>query len=87
MCEFLYDHIENKYGNKSRFLLADTDNLMYEIETKIVMKIFVTKKKLTLVIILLILHKLKYYDDSNALVVGKMKDEMSAASIAQLVRL
>ena len=87
MCEFLYDHFENKYGNKSRFLLADTDNLMYEIETKIVMKIFVTKKKLTLVIILLTLHKLKYYDDSNALVVGKMKDEMSAASIAQLVRL
>ena len=34
MYEFLYDHIENKYGNKSKFLFADTHSLMHEIETE-----------------------------------------------------
>ena len=34
MCEFHYDYIKNKYGNKLRLLFTDTGNLMYEIETK-----------------------------------------------------
>ena len=52
MCKF-HGYIK-KNGNKSRFLLAVTDNLMYEIEAKIVMAIIVTIRKcLVLVIILL----------------------------------
>ena len=34
MCEFHYDYIKNKYCNKSKKLFADSDSLVYEIETK-----------------------------------------------------
>ena len=34
MCEFHYDHIENKYANKSRLFFTNTDSLMYEIKTE-----------------------------------------------------
>ena len=32
MYEFHYDHIRNKYLNKSRLPFTDTDSLMYKIE-------------------------------------------------------
>ena len=34
MCEFHYNHIENKYANKSRLFFTNTDSLMYEIKTE-----------------------------------------------------
>ena len=34
MYEFHYDYIKSKYGNNSRLLFTETDNLMYEIKTK-----------------------------------------------------
>ena len=34
MCEYHYDYIKNKYGNNSKLLFTDTDNLMYEIKIK-----------------------------------------------------
>ena len=34
MYEFHYDYINNKYGNSSRLLFADTDSLMYAIKTE-----------------------------------------------------
>ena len=33
MHEFHYDYIKNKYGNNSKLLFTDTDNLMSEIQT------------------------------------------------------
>ena len=34
MYEFRYDYIKNKYYNKSKLLLTDSDSLMYEIKTE-----------------------------------------------------
>ena len=34
MYEFPYDHIKNRYGNKSRLLFTNTDSFVYKIETK-----------------------------------------------------
>ena len=71
--EFHYDYVKNKYGNSSRLLFADSDSLLYEIKTEDVYKDFSTDKEMfdfsnysT---------KLKYYDNSNKVVVGKMKDD------------
>ena len=65
MYEFYYDYFKNKYGNISRLLFIDTDSLMYEIKTEDVYEDFSNHSA-----------KSKYYDDSNKLVVGKMKDKM-----------
>ena len=71
MYEFQYDYIKNKYSNKATLLLNDTDSLMYEIETENVNDDFSENK------VMFALNnysaKSKYYDDSNVLVVGKMK--------------
>ena len=53
MYEFHYDYIKNKYGNKSRLLFTDADNLMYEIETKMFMTILVRIKKCLILVIIL----------------------------------
>ena len=79
MYELHYAYIQNKYGSNSRLLFTDTDNLMYETKTKDVYEDFSSYKKMfdfsnysT---------KLKYYDDSNKLVIGKMKDETGGVAI------
>ena len=73
MYKFHYDYIKNKYDNKSKLLFTNTDSLMYEIETEDVYEDLGSNKEMfdfsnysT---------KSKYYDDSNKLVIGKMKDE------------
>ena len=69
MYKFHYDYIKNKYGNNSRLLLTDTGSLMYEIKTEDLSndkEMFNLSNYST---------KSKYYDNSNKLVVGKMKDE------------
>ena len=85
MYEVHYDYIKNKYGNNSRLLFTDTDSLMYEIKTEDVYKDFSNDKEMfdfsnysT---------KSKYYDNSNKLVVGKMKDETAGVAIEEFVRL
>ena len=85
MYEFHYDYINNKYGNTSRILFTNTDRLMYEIETEYVYKDFSSDKE--------IFHfsnylpKSKYYDNSNELVVCKIKDETAGVAIEEFVRL
>ena len=85
MYEFHYDYINNKYGNTSRILFTNTDRLMYEIETEYVYKDFSSDKE--------IFHfsnyltKSKYYDNSNKLVVCKIKDETAGVVFEEFVRL
>ena len=85
MYEFHYDYIKNKCDNKSKLLFTDTDSLMYEIKTEDVYKRFNCDKEMfdfsnysT---------KLKYYDDSSKLVIGKMKDEIDGVAIEEFVGL
>ena len=75
----------NKYGNNSRLLFTNTDSLMYEIKTEDVYKAFNNNKEM--------FHfsnystKSKYYDNSNKLVVGKMKDETAGVAIEEFANL
>ena len=70
MYEFHYDYIKNKYGNKSKLLFTHTEDV-YE-DFSINKEIFNFSNYLT---------KPKYCDDSNKLVIGKMKDETGGVSI------
>ena len=72
ICDFHYDYIKNKYGNNSKLLLTATDSLIYEINTEDVYEDFSSDKEMfdfsnysT---------KSKYCNDSNKLVISKMKD-------------
>ena len=82
MYEFHYDYIKNKYGNNS---YTDTDNLIYEIKTKDVYEGFNSIKEMFDFINYSI--KSKYYDNSNRLVIGKMKDETAGVIIKEFVGL
>ena len=50
MYVFPYDYFKNKYGNNLRLLFTDTDSLMYELKSKIFMKILVRIKKCLLLV-------------------------------------
>ena len=85
MFEFHYDYIKNKYGEKLRLLFTDNESLVYEIETENIYDGFNNNKEMfdfsnysT---------KSKYYDNSNALVVGKRKYEMGGVAIEEFVEL
>ena len=73
------DYIKNKYGHKSELLFTDTDSLMYEIKTEDVYKNFNSNKEMLDYSQYSI--KSKYYDDSNKLVIGKMKDKTAGVAI------
>ena len=81
---FHYDYIKNKYYNKSELLFTDSDG-MYEINTEDVyedlnsdIEMFNFSNYST---------KSNYYDDSNKLVIGKMKDEAGGDTIEEFVGL
>ena len=82
MYKFHYDYIKYKYDNKSKPLFTDTDSLMYGIKTEHVYKDFSSDKETfdfsnysT---------KSKYYDGSNKLVIGKIKDETGGVAIERI---
>ena len=81
MYEHHYGYSKNKYGNKSRLLFIDTDSLMYEIEIENVYDDFSKNKEMF--DFSNYSAKSIYYADSNALVVGKMKDETGGVAIEE----
>ena len=85
MYEFHYDHIKNKYGNKSILLFTDTDSLIYEIKTEDVHEDFNSDKEMF--DFSNYSNKSKYYDGSNKLVIGKIKDKTVGAAVKTFVRL
>ena len=85
MYEFHYKYIKNKYGNTTRLLFTDTDSLMYEIKTEDVYEGFSDEKEMfdcsnypT---------KSKCYDNSDKLVLGKMKEKAAGVAIGEIVGL
>ena len=85
MYEFHYNYIKNKYCNNSRLSYTDTDNLIYEIKTEDVSEGFNSNKEMFDFSNYSI--KSKYYDNSNKLVIGKMRDETSGITIKEFVGL
>ena len=85
MYEFHFDYIKNKYGNNSRLLFTDTDSLMYEIKTEDVYENFSNDKEM--LNFRNYLTKLKYYDNSNKLVISKMKDQTFGVAIEEFIGL
>ena len=73
------------YGNKSMLLFTYTDILVYEAETENFCDDFSKNKEMFDSINYS--ADSKYYDDSNTLVVGKMKDELGSVAIEEFVRL
>ena len=85
MCEFHCDYIKNNCDNKSKLLFRDTDSLMYEFKTEDFKEDFSSDKEMfdfrnysT---------KSKYYDNSNKLVIDKMKDETTGVAVKQFFEL
>ena len=83
--EFHYDYITNKYDNKSKLLLTDTDKLMYEIKTEDVQADIRSNKEMFH--FSNYLPKSTYYDDSNKLVIDKIKNKTRGVSIKEFVGL
>ena len=73
MYQFHYDYIKSKYDSNLKLLFTDTDTLMYEIKTEDVYEDFSNNKEMFN--FSNYSSKSKYYNNSNKLVVFKMKDE------------
>ena len=85
MYRFHYDYIKKKYDSKSKLLITDTESLMYELKTGDIYEDVGGNKEMfdfsnysT---------KSKYYskNNSNKLVIGKMKDETRGIAIEEIV--
>ena len=84
MYEFHYDYIKNKCGNKSKHY-SQALSLMYEIKTEDVYEDFINNKEMFY--FSNYSAKSKYYDDSNKLDIGKMKDETGGVATEDFVGL
>ena len=84
MYEFHYDYIKNKYDNDSK-LFTDTDSLFNEIKTEDAYEDFSSDKEM--LDFSNYSAKSKYYDDSNKLVIGKMKEKTRGVVIKEFVGL
>ena len=85
MYDFHYNYVKNKYGDRVKLLLTDTDSLTYEIEAEDVYQDFWHDK-----------DKFDnsdypenspYYDKTNKKVIVKFKDEASSFPIVEFVGL
>ena len=79
MYEFHYDYINNKYENESKLSFTDTDSSIYEIKTEDIYEDFSSKN--VMFDFSNYSTKSKYYDNSNKLVIAKMKDEKVGVAI------
>ena len=85
MYAFHFDYIKIKYDNKSKLSFTDTDSLMRETKTEDSYEGFSSIKEMF--DFSNYLTKLKYCNNSNKLVIGKMKDETEGVEIEEFVGL
>ena len=85
MYEFHYDCIKNKYASDSKLFFTDTDSLFNEIKTEDAYEDFSSDKEM--LDFSNYSTKSKYYDDSNKLVIGKMKEKTRGVVIKEFVGL
>ena len=71
MYKFHYEYIKNKYGNNSRLLFIGTDSLMFETKTNDTYEDLSKDKEMF--DFSKYSSKWKYYDNSNKMIVAKMK--------------
>ena len=84
MYKFHYDYIKNKCGNNLRLLFIEIDSLMCEFKTEDVFEDFSKGKK---IFDFSSCSAKSKYDDSNKLVVVKMKDGTAGVVIEKFVGL
>ena len=68
----------NKYDDKAEFLCADTDSLMYEIKRENVYEGFYRERLFDFSIYS---KESNYYNQTNNLIIGKLKDEICGVPI------
>ena len=83
--DFHYKYIKNKFADKAEMLLTYTDCRMYKIRAENVCEDFYRYKEL--LDFSNYSKDSKYYDNTNNLVVGKMKDEICGIPIKGFVGL
>ena len=84
MHEFYHDYIKNKHGNNSKLLFTDSDSLMYEIKTEDIYKDCSNDKEMFDFSNYSTKSK---YNNSNKLVIDKMKNETTGVAIEKCVGL
>ena len=82
MQDFYYNYIKNKYGDKTEMLLTDADNLICKIEAENVYEDFFKDKEFSNYP-----EDSRYYNNTNNLVVSKMKDKTCGVPIKGFVGL
>ena len=85
MHECQYDYIKNKYGNNSRLLFTDNDILNEEIKINNIYEDFSKDKEM--LDFSNYSTKSKCYNDSNKLVVAKVKNETASVAFEEFVGL
>ena len=85
MYEFHYDCIKNKYASDSKLFFTDTDSLFNEIKTEDDYEDFSSDKEM--LDFINYSTKSKYYDDSNKLIIAKMKEKTGDVAIKEFVGL
>ncbi len=84
MYDFYYDHLKNKYGDKCKILMTDTDSIIAEIETDDLYNDMLLNKKYY------DLSEMKikqFQNNENKKVIGKFKDETNGIPIKEFVGL
>ena len=87
MYNFHYDYIKKKYGDNARLLFTDTDSLCYEIKTENIYKDMYKNKELFDLSDIRKEKLLKFKDDRNKKVIGKMKLEYVNNPIEEFIGL